>query len=98
MKKLYFSELDELRCLTLKDILKEMEKLNIDELKVFEAKPVRGESYFYCTKFQDIGEIGETCGEFCEYYNPRNVKSGICRYYRNCYEPTEKFRILKLKK
>lgn len=98
MSKLYFSELDELRCYSLEDIRKEMKEKNIDELKVFEARAVHGEPYFYCTEFQEVEEVGESCGKSCIEYNPRNGKSGICRYYSNFYEPTEKFRILKRKR
>ena len=98
MSKLYFSELDELRCIPLKDIRKEMEEKNIDELKVFEARPIREGNYFYCTKFQNIGEVNESCGRQCSKYKPRNNKNGICVYYTRCYEPTNRFRVLKLKK
>lgn len=95
--KLYFSELDDERCYTLNQIKTDMEYEQIGELEVTEAKRVTGESYFYCTKFHDVGEVGQDCGKNCEGYSPRNHKNGRCRYSGYCYEPTDKKRIIRIK-
>jgi hypothetical protein len=98
MSKLYFSELDDERCYTISAIKEQMAENGINELKVYEAKRVIGEDYFYCTEFQDIGEVGQDCGRFCSKYSPRNGKSGRCKYSGHCYEATGNIRIIKLKK
>lgn len=95
--KLYFSELDDLCCYTLKDIKLDMEYEQIGELEVTEAKRVTGESYFFCTINQEIGEVGQDCGKQCSQYKPRNSKNGRCRYSGYCYEHTDKKRIIRIK-
>ena len=95
--KFYFSELDDEHCKTLKWIKFDMRDAAISELEVTEAKRVIGQGCFSCSKFQDIGEVGQDCGRQCSEYSPRNHKSGRCRYSGYCYEPTEKKRIIKIK-
>ena len=95
--KLYFSKLDDERCYTLNTIKALMDDAGINELEVTEAKRTTGEDYFFCTEFQDIGEVGQDCGKQCSQYKPRNGKNGRCRYSGHCYEPTDKKRIIKIK-
>jgi|SRR5574343_108702 hypothetical protein len=97
MSKLYFSNLDESGCYTIDTIKALMDDAGIKELEITEAKRDTGNGYFYCTKFQEIGEVGESCGRFCSGYSPRNGKNGKCRYSGYCYEPTDKKRIIKIK-
>ena len=97
MAKFYFREDDDERCYQKKDILAEMKEFGIAELKIFEAKRTIGESYFWCTVNQEVGEVGQDCGRFCPDYKPRNGKNGRCRFSGSCYEPTEKVTILKVK-
>ena len=97
MSKLYFSKLDDERCYQLCDIINDANNSGLDEIEVTEAKRVTGESYFHCTVYQEIGEVGQDCGKQCSQYKPRNGKNGRCRYSGYCYEPTDKKRIIKLK-
>jgi hypothetical protein len=97
MSKYYFREDDDERCYLRKQIIEDMKEEGIAGLKIIEAKRVTGESYFYCTVNQDIGEVGQGCGKFCSQYKPRNGKNGRCRYSGYYYEPTEKSKILIIK-
>lgn len=98
MSKFYFSDLDDERCYTKDDIIEQMAFHDIDELKVYPAKMMRGESFAYCTKIHEPIDVRSgDCGKRCCYYKPRNGKSGRCCYSANCYEPAEEFEILKTK-
>ena len=97
--KLYFSALDDERCYSLKDIKEDMIRQNISELEVIEAKRLTKQGFFYCQKFQDTGgDTSDCCGKLnCTEYVPNNGKSGRCKHYGYCYEPTDKKRIIKIK-
>ena len=83
-------------CYPKKIIVDAMKEDEIGELIVFEAKIMRGGSYFYCTNFFEIGDKDEGgCGKFCEAYKPRNKKSGRCVHSSNCYECADNEIILK---
>jgi hypothetical protein len=92
--KYYFREDDDERCFLKKDIIQDMKEDGIAELKIFEAKITKGEPYFYCSVSQEIGEVGEGCGKFCNDYKPRNGKNGRCRFSSHCYEKINKEEIL----
>lgn len=77
-----------------RDKIKEEE---LSELVLYEAKMNTNSGYFYCREFQDVGEVGETCGKFCDKYSPRNGKSGRCRFSANLYEMTDRVKILKIR-
>ena len=97
MAKLYFREDDDGSCCYLKkDILEQMKENYINEVKIFEAKPVYGDCYFWCSVNQEVGEIGQGCGRFCKDYKPRNGKNGRCRFSAHCYEKINKTITLKL--
>ena len=96
MNKFYFRADDEEQCFLKKDIIEDMRENCISELKIFEAKRITGEEYFWCTTYQEVGEVGQDCGRSCSKYKPRNGKNGRCRYSGHCYEPTEKSEILKI--
>lgn len=96
MSKLYFSGIDD-GCQTLKYLKWAMENEGIKEIEVIEAKIEKGTGYFYCTYFEETGEVGESCGKVCEKYEPRNHKNGRCRFSANCYEPTDKRKIIRIK-
>ena len=97
MSKFYFREHDDERCYLKKDIIEDMKENGITELKIFEAERLTGESFFWCSEFQDVGEVGESCGKMCPKYKPRNGKNGRCRFSGYCYEPTDKSEILTIK-
>ena len=93
--KYYFSE--EERCYSLKHIKEMMEEDNILEMDVFEAEIDYSGGHFYCREFGEVGEVGESCGKFCDKYSPRNGKNGRCRHSTNCYMPTDKIKHIKIK-
>lgn len=95
MAKFYFEENDE-RCYTLDYFKWYMKKYSLKYLKLREAKIEYGNGFFFCTKYSEIGESGENCGKVCEHYQPRNGKNGLCKFWRNTYEPTDKIKILTL--
>jgi hypothetical protein len=88
--KFYFREDNDEVCYLKKQIIEDMKEEGINELKIIEAKRVTGESYFWCTVNQEVGEIGQGCGRFCNQYKPRNGKNGRCRFSGYCYELTDK--------
>lgn len=47
----------------------------------------RGTGYFYCSEYDEVGEVGN-CGKRCDEYEPRNGKSGICKHHRPVYDDT----------
>lgn len=96
MATFYFREDIDECCFTKKQIIEDMKEEGLTELKIFEAKRVTGESYFWCSVNQEVGEKGEGCGRICSQYKPRNGKNGRCRYSGYCYEHTDMFQIIKL--
>jgi hypothetical protein len=75
-----------------------MEERGITEIEVYPARPTYGTGYFYCQEHGDMGESGEGCGIFCDFYKPRNGKNGRCRHHSTPYEPMDKSIIIKLKR
>jgi hypothetical protein len=84
MSKFYFSETSETP-MTKKYWVDEMKSLGLDGMKLYEAKRLRVEGYFYCHAVEAVGEDGN-CGPSCENYSPRNKKSGCCINRRSFYE------------
>jgi hypothetical protein len=68
----------------------------INEMEVFEAEIEHGTCYFFCHEFNEIGEVGEGCGNKCKKYVPRNGKNGRCKFSGPVYSPSEKSIILKI--
>jgi hypothetical protein len=98
MAKFYFREDNEEDGAYLKkQIIEDMKEEGIAELKIFEAQRMTGIGYFYCTELMEVAEVGEGCGKFCKDYKPRNGKNGRCRFSGFCYEPIDKFEIIRLK-
>jgi len=58
-------------------------------LILFEARIVRNENIFFCKFRFEAGEHGD-CGKHCKAYDPRNKKSGICKWHGFAYEKTDK--------
>jgi hypothetical protein len=93
--KYYFADWDEETCYPIENHQEYMEDNDIPEMKIFEAKMVTNEGYFYCTLYQETGEVSDgRCGKFCDGYKPRNGKNWRCRHSKNTYEPTDKFILL----
>lgn len=94
--KYYFEFLDAENCY-LEDHFYELMKENkLSEMKIYPAKMVIGEEYFWCDEFGEVGESGDCCGKFnCAKYIPRNGKNGRCKHHRNTYEPIDQPIIIK---
>lgn len=97
MSKYYFREDDDENCYQKASIIEQMKIDGITELSVVEAKRKTAMGYFYCQKYSEVGEVGESCGKQCGGYKPRNGKNGRCVYSGNCYSPTENKRTFKIK-
>ena len=92
--KLYFDREDE-NCYQLEYWKRHMKENELTDLTLYEAKRETGTGYFFCKEFQEIGEVGEGCGKFCDKYKPNNGKNGRCAHYGWTYEITDKQLILK---
>ena len=98
MKKdrLYFLSKDDEYCYSKKHFLDYMKKNGLNTLEIIIAKKVNASSVFFCDEFLEVGLRSDgTCSRHCDFYNPRNGISGICRSYRFVYEPSDKKVILR---
>lgn len=58
----------------------------LTEAKVFEAYRITGEGLAWCNELSEVLEKSEGgCGKMCNFYKPRNGKSGICSHQGYCY-------------
>lgn len=56
---------------------------NLSNITLFEAEHEHGTGYFYCDKFNVVGEVNQSCNKIqCDQYKPRNKKGGICSHHR----------------
>ena len=95
MAKYYFQKHDE-DCYPLQCHYEYMQENELTEMEVYEAIRDSGTGYFFCKKHLVIGEVGESCSEAnCDFYIPRNGKSGICKHYGFTYSQG-KARMLKI--
>jgi len=100
-KKLYFSEYDDDNCYNLTYHREYMKDNLIDEMILIEAKRETGTGYFFCKEYGEISEVNGSCGYCgmaCSFYKPLNGKSGRCKHYGWCYEPTDNQFVLKVGK
>jgi len=86
--KFYFAdEIESEFCYSLEYHKRTLEREGLEKIKLTEAIILQDKSVFYCSAFGSVGEIAESdCGSSCKEYNPRNGKSGRCRYSKSCYE------------
>lgn len=96
MSKYYFdASLNEPEsCYTLEYFRQHMRDNDIKEMMLIEARPSYGTGWFYCTEYQEPGEVGEGCGKECKAYKPRNGKNGRCVHSHHLYEPSNIKRVL----
>ena len=80
MATFYFREDIDECCFTKKQIIEDMKEEGLTELKIFEAKRVTGESYFWCSVNQEVGEKGEGCGSYRAY---DTLEEGIYGFIAN---------------
>lgn len=74
--------------LTKEELIENMKEDGVSEMKIQETRLSYGSHFHYCKKDHEIIETGldEMCGKECPNYDPRNGKSGYCRYARRCDE------------
>jgi hypothetical protein len=75
------------KCFTLESMYEYMKDNGLTTLKIYPAKMLVGEDFYYCDEHQFSGIVGDGCGKDCSEYNPRNGKNGRCRHSKNCYVP-----------
>lgn len=86
--KVFFSDSHEESCFTLNYYIELIQEGMYEEIILDGAQIVKGEDEpFWCNEVHEPAEstIG-CCGNICEWYDPRNGKSGRCKQHRNCYE------------
>jgi len=67
--------------------LDHMRENGIDSMEVRKAQIEYGACYFWCSEYQaTLLKEDNNCGKFCDSYQPRNGKSGRCKFSKNCYE------------
>lgn len=89
--KYYFENEDSETCYSKSDIIDIGAYEGLNEITVFEAKPVKDKNIFYCQYFMMSCEKSETsCGKSCKGYEPKNGKSGMCKHQGKVFEPTKK--------
>ena len=87
--KFYFRNADDELCYQKEYFLSDMKDEGLKELELFLAKPIKDDEYFFCKAVDEMGTKGD-CGKHCNAYEPKNRKSGCCRYKGKLYEPGEK--------
>lgn len=67
------------------------------KLTLYAAVREVGADGFYCRAHGEcyLKDDGG-CGKFCNEYEPRNGKNGICKHYRNTYTYGEKYTLEKI--
>ena len=94
--KLYFKTNVDERCLPLSYFTWLMDFDYLHDLTLYEAERQDVDGFFWCREYEapmDKNEGG--CGKDCEFYIPRNGKSGCCKHYSlKFYEPSDKVKIL----
>lgn len=87
--KYYFETKESETCYDLESIKDMMRADGITERTVFEAIKDNVGGYFWCKAIGEVGEKGQ-CGKQCSDYEPRNGKSGCCKYFGSLYTATDK--------
>lgn len=91
---MYFCpEISEEYCYTLNRIVDEMNEQELQQVTVAKAVRETNTNYFFC-KAIDLPlskKDDDPCGKSCSDYEPRNGKSGCCKYRGFCYEPGDEF-------
>lgn len=94
MSKYYFINPEDELCYTKDYILDYMLENDIKHLEVHEAVPIIGHDMGWCQEHVTIIDKGEGfCGKGCQFYNPRNGKSGICSSLGRTYERGNKVKM-----
>ena len=87
-KKLYFESEDSELCHTI-DYFIDKSDPDQNEITVYVAEPTTIDGYFWCKAVGEVGENGG-CGKSCNDYEPKNGKSGMCRFKGKFYTHGQK--------
>jgi hypothetical protein len=80
----YFEDENSEMCFTKGYFEVKMLRDGVTEMEVFKAIPDKEKGIFWCKHENSCGDSTEgTCGKNCEFYVPRNGKSGCCKDYTN---------------
>ena len=85
MKKYFVPIFSEEFCYPKDTIIEKMKYEGLTEVKANLAEIHKSNDFFYCKEFGNIGEKGESCGKICDFYTPKNGKSGCCKHVGNLY-------------
>jgi hypothetical protein len=97
MSKLYFQDQHCEWPMPLELIKFYMIEDGIAERTVIVAEKCTDPDPFFCRHYQSVGLKSEGgCGKFCEGYEPRNGKWGMCLHQRPTYEPSDETLIVRV--
>lgn len=94
--KYYFRTENDERCYTLEYHLLDAKDKGLTEIKLFEAVPEKIDGMFWCRAVNECGEEGY-CGSQCAEYEPKNGKSGMCKYKCSTFHNHGKKVVFKVK-
>ena len=93
----YFRTDDSERCHPAEYFHSDMIEQGLTEMEVFEAIPEKVQGAIWCNAVDEVALREDyPCGKGCEDYEPRNGKSGCCKYNGRLFTTGEKV-TLKLK-
>jgi len=91
-EKVYFSELEEDYARSIEFLLAEMKEDGLKQIEVNLAERDLKSNYFYCKAIDaSVDKTFTSCGKQCSDYEPRNGKSGCCKYRGYTYGPGKEF-------
>ena len=93
MKKYFAPVFDEVFCYSKDTIIDMMKSNNLIEITVYVAVPMYSNDLFWCKVYAECCEKGSSCGKQCCHYNPKNGKSGCCKYVGKLFERGEEITI-----
>ena len=85
----FFFKQDDAFCFRLNAHIDYMLDNGITEMDLWLAERETKVSHFFCKAFGQIGERFQ-CGKWCQYYAPRNKKSGACNHLGYTYKQTDR--------
>lgn len=91
MKKFYFENSESEFCYLKSFLIEKAKEEQLKEVEFYEAIQDKNSGYFYCRHFGVVCENSDvSCGKYCDAYNPKNGKTGMCKAKGICYMHGEK--------
>ncbi len=82
--KYYFQSQSDEICYTLDYHLANAKDEGLAEIELIKAIPEKVGGMFWCKAVDECAEDG-CCGKMCDEYEPKNGKSGMCKYRCNTF-------------